>query len=404
MANQYSIRISNKEIQRQRLVDRDLARQQIQLVKERPDEFLKALFSDVARKPERLTIRKCAGPIRYLMLLCLVGVPKDRLNASDEQTGEMHRDETDEVKWQRIATESLAQGLWGHLLETAEINTSGKEEAQRLLRRMSATIFPGDPRIPQALKFLGGYDLPKSYHDPFVPHSVSMQSSQRTPPHIVDDLSERIYVANCVLERCELAGRSARIAAALNDAKIGRRESLKRDGWTYADVNERIKDYKKKLRSEIRATTHRENGVLVEKTLEQQEDRRVYLWVSRYFPVASLKTTTAAGHLWFAVEELLQRPKPNTSSAVAHATNAVECVLGELTGKSLTLRKYLDQYPHLVHPALKRALEGVYGYVSDQDARYRKEGAEPTREDAEFAVSVCAAVCTLLTRQNVPDH
>jgi AbiJ N-terminal domain 4 len=109
---------------------------------------------------------------------------------------------------------------------------------------------------------------------------------------------------------------------------------------------------------------------------------------------------TAAGHLAFAISALSARPKPNTSGAVAHATSALECVLGEITGEATTLGKYLDNHPDLFHPALKKGLNGVYGYASDEGARHGKEGTEPTRDDAEFAVAVCAAICTLLTRKH----
>lgn len=109
---------------------------------------------------------------------------------------------------------------------------------------------------------------------------------------------------------------------------------------------------------------------------------------------------TAADHLKSAIRALSERPKANTPGAVSHSTNAVECVLGDLTGiKGLTLGKYLDRYPKLFHPAIKKALNGVYGYASDAGARHGKEGIEPSHEEARFAVATCAAVCTLLTNQ-----
>jgi hypothetical protein len=111
------------------------------------------------------------------------------------------------------------------------------------------------------------------------------------------------------------------------------------------------------------------------------------------------KRPTAAGHLRFAVGALSTRPEPNTSGAVAHATSAVECVLGEITGQAMTLGGYLDSNPSLFHPALKKGLDGIYGYASDEGARHGREGTKPTREEAEFAVAVCAAVCALLTRK-----
>jgi hypothetical protein len=59
----------------------------------------------------------------------------------------------------------------------------------------------------------------------------------------------------------------------------------------------------------------------------------------------------------------------------------------------------LDKTPTLFHPALKKGLDGIYGYASDV-ARHGKEGAEPAREEAEFIVAVCAAACSLLTRKH----
>lgn len=107
---------------------------------------------------------------------------------------------------------------------------------------------------------------------------------------------------------------------------------------------------------------------------------------------------TAARHLHLAISALSTRPQADTSGAVTHATSAVECVLGEITGQKTTLGKYLDMKPTLFHPALKKGLDLIYGYASDE-ARHGKEGTEPVREDAEFAVAVCAAICKLLTQK-----
>jgi hypothetical protein len=49
---------------------------------------------------------------------------------------------------------------------------------------------------------------------------------------------------------------------------------------------------------------------------------------------------------------------------------------------------------------LSKGLDGIYGYASDEGARHGKEGTEPSRDDAEFTIATCAAVCTLLTRKN----
>jgi hypothetical protein len=109
---------------------------------------------------------------------------------------------------------------------------------------------------------------------------------------------------------------------------------------------------------------------------------------------------TAAGHLRFAISALSAKPRPDTGGAVGHATNAVECVLGEITGQAMTLGQYLDKHRGLFHQSLRKGLDGIYGYASDEGARHGKEGTEPALEEAEFAVAACAAVCTLLTRKH----
>lgn len=109
---------------------------------------------------------------------------------------------------------------------------------------------------------------------------------------------------------------------------------------------------------------------------------------------------TAAGHLRFARDAISVRPQPNTHGAVTHATSAVECVLSEITtGKKKGLSDYLQENPGLFHPALRDGLAKIYAYASDV-ARHGKEGTRPATEDAEFAVSTCAAVCTLLNRKH----
>lgn len=109
---------------------------------------------------------------------------------------------------------------------------------------------------------------------------------------------------------------------------------------------------------------------------------------------------TAASHIDSAIRALSERPKSNTSGAVSHATSSVECVLNDITGQAMTLGKYLDKHSTLFHPALKKALDGVYGYASDAGARHGKEGVAPTFDEAQFAVTTCAAACTLLTATN----
>lgn len=109
---------------------------------------------------------------------------------------------------------------------------------------------------------------------------------------------------------------------------------------------------------------------------------------------------TAASNIQSAVKALSERPKANTSGAVAHATSAVECLLHNITGQTMTLGKYLDKHSTMFHGSLKKALDGVYGYASDAGARHGKEGQEPSFDEAQFVITTCAAACSLLTALN----
>ena len=106
---------------------------------------------------------------------------------------------------------------------------------------------------------------------------------------------------------------------------------------------------------------------------------------------------TSADHIRSALSALSERPEANTSGAVFHATNAVESLLHDITGESMTLGEFLKKHSELFHPALQKGLNGIYGFASDSGARHGKEGTVPTFEHAKFAVAVCAATCTLLT-------
>lgn len=109
---------------------------------------------------------------------------------------------------------------------------------------------------------------------------------------------------------------------------------------------------------------------------------------------------TAADRLRSAIRALARQPQSNTAAAVSEATSALECVLHDITGEALTLGKYLDRHPRLFHPALKKMLDGLYGYASDAGARHGKEGVVPRPAEAEFIVTACAAAAMLLHRED----
>jgi hypothetical protein len=109
--------------------------------------------------------------------------------------------------------------------------------------------------------------------------------------------------------------------------------------------------------------------------------------------------TTAGERIARAIRNLSVRPNPDLSGAISHATGAIECVLGDITGENLTLGGYLKDN-NLLPTAIKKALGGIWGYASSEGARHGKEGIEPPREEAEFIVAISAAVTTYLNRKH----
>ena len=108
---------------------------------------------------------------------------------------------------------------------------------------------------------------------------------------------------------------------------------------------------------------------------------------------------TAAQRLHTAIESLSKRPKPDTAGAVSDAISAIECVLTDVTGVKAGQNASLSEFikdQRFFPGSLKKAMEGLWGYASNQGARHGKEGVEPVFVEAQFVVAVCAAISTLL--------
>jgi AbiJ N-terminal domain 4 len=113
---------------------------------------------------------------------------------------------------------------------------------------------------------------------------------------------------------------------------------------------------------------------------------------------------TAADCIEDAIRNLSFRPKPRLGAAVGRATNAMECVLHDITSeKKMGFGDYLQSYPDLFPGGLSKTLGGLWGYASNEGARHGKEGVEPPREEAEFIVGIAAALTTYLNRKHPRD-
>ena len=153
------------------------------------------------------------------------------------------------------------------------------------LRRHAPTYFP--VTFEAALKTIESFEivsLGRGEAGPFAPprlvsRAISVHGSGS--PYLHDDLSERIYVAYLALKGWKFSKVRERIAQALNHAKIPRRLEQVRleQGWTYADVNDRIKEYKKRRDRELReALPLKEKSSFQKQQLEDLIDT----WVHRF--------------------------------------------------------------------------------------------------------------------------
>lgn len=105
---------------------------------------------------------------------------------------------------------------------------------------------------------------------------------------------------------------------------------------------------------------------------------------------------TAAKQLHLAIAALSRRPEPNLTGAISHSIIAMECVAREYCGDpNPTFGKLLERYPDLLPKPLDRAVELAWGYGSEY-GRHLREGREPTRDEAELIVGICATICTYL--------
>jgi hypothetical protein len=59
--------------------------------------------------------------------------------------------------------------------------------------------------------------------------------------------------------------------------------------------------------------------------------------------LSAAKKVQQLGQDFFAINALSTRPRANTTGAVGHSTSAVECVLGEIHGKAMTLGDHLKE-------------------------------------------------------------
>jgi hypothetical protein len=120
---------------------------------------------------------------------------------------------------------------------------------------------------------------------------------------------------------------------------------------------------------------------------------------------AAVGSASSADHLRRAVERL-NASTPDFRNAIKEAVQAVEAEVRILAGKpKATLGDALKACGEgMLHPALRKAAEGFWGYSSDDGGIRHAKGegdTDPTRDEARFCVVTCSALVNLLRAQRI---
>jgi hypothetical protein len=108
---------------------------------------------------------------------------------------------------------------------------------------------------------------------------------------------------------------------------------------------------------------------------------------------------TSRNELHEALGDLSRRPTPDVTGAIQHSMVALECVARDVCGdRKANLGDILKRYGGLIPPPLDEAVAKVWGYASE-NARHIREGREPSFEEAELVVGLCASVSTYLVKK-----
>lgn len=107
---------------------------------------------------------------------------------------------------------------------------------------------------------------------------------------------------------------------------------------------------------------------------------------------------TASKELHQAIGDLSRRPDPDATGAIQHAMASLECVAREVTGdRKANLGEIMKRHTSIIPEPLDQAIVKAWGYASE-NGRHIREGREPTVNEAELVVGLCAALGSYLVK------
>ena len=203
------------------------------LAREEVEAFLQLMFTDVAVKPNPMTIAEGARVVRYL------------LAAAQTVAGP-----------ERATIVRLADSVGRTLFHAAPIKMAPKDDAVLFLERYAAT-YPLHPELQPVIELVGRLEEPPAGKDYFPqPALASKIRAVFGPgtPRLPNDLSERIYASYHALKRTGRHAARGLVAKALNQSGIQTGSLGSNREWGSAEVWERVKQYETRLKRDHRVT------------------------------------------------------------------------------------------------------------------------------------------------------
>ncbi len=230
------------------------------------DDFLWFLFLDVARRPAALKIRECMRVARYLDWLAADGVPKKILRMGRSAVPNPRRPSAEERDEKQCA-QHIADVLWARVRRLNEDHVASNTETLRFLKLHEKTYFV-NPFIVRAIDLVKDFDVPATdMRARPKPNLVSASmASFRRDPHMQNDLSEGLLVADFVLKGAGVRRRLNKIAVGLNACGVQTPRRRGRDPaeqtWLPEEVHERIKAFEKRMRlQQAKVPAHNFEGI-----------------------------------------------------------------------------------------------------------------------------------------------
>lgn len=107
---------------------------------------------------------------------------------------------------------------------------------------------------------------------------------------------------------------------------------------------------------------------------------------------------TASKELHQAIADLSRMPSPDVTGAIQHSMASLECVAREVTGdRKANLGDIMKKNGSIIPEPLDQAVIKAWGYASE-NGRHIREGREPSSNEAELIVGLCASLSNYLVK------